>query len=330
MGVDLDAQTLALAQQIAAGAFGQGLDDKMTGGQDDKMTAGPSHPVTPSPLHPVTQSSPLDLGEVPMPGVFFGREQERRQIAHWLVQERCQVVAILGIGGMGKTTLAAQSIRDITKRAERAFDAVIWRSLVNAPPLGELLPPLLQALSHQQLTQIPEQVDEQVRLLLGYLRERRVLLVLDNLESILEPGAVGAYRPGYEPYGQLIQQMATMAHRSHLVLTSRERPRGYARLERDGYPIKSLQLAGLDNEAGHQLFRQRGVLGDHEQESLLIARYSGNPLALKLVADTVDEIFGGDMAEFLADDTLIVIVHRVNTKKPLMLFKSKIKVKQAK
>ncbi|MCB0121824.1 MAG: hypothetical protein KDE58_06240, partial [Caldilineaceae bacterium] len=36
-----------------------------------------------------------------------------------------------------------------------------------------------------------------------------------------------------------------------------------------------------------------------------IARYSGNPLALKLVADTVEEIFGGNMAEFLADETLI-------------------------
>ena len=38
---------------------------------------------------------------------------------------------------------------------------------------------------------------------------------------------------------------------------------------------------------------------------MLIERYSGNPLALKLVADTVDNIFGGDITEFLADDALI-------------------------
>ncbi|MCB0108859.1 MAG: NACHT domain-containing protein, partial [Caldilineaceae bacterium] len=325
MGVDPDAATLTLAQQIAAGAFGKAQepvlslseDDKGTGGQEDKVTGGqklvlPSkdesstdHPVIQSSGHPVSTSSPLDLSEVPLPGAFFGREQEQRQIAQWLVQERQQVVAILGIGGMGKTTLAAQCLRELASQNDAPFEALYWRSLVNAPPLDELLPPLLQSLSHQQLTKIPELVDEQLRLLLGYLRERRVLLVLDNVESILEPGAVGAYRPGYEPYGQLLQHMATLEHRSHLVLTSRERPRGYARLERDGYPVKSLFLAGLDHQAGRQLFLQRGVLSDSEQEAQLIARYSGNPLALKLVADTVEEIFGGNMAEFLADETLI-------------------------
>ena len=221
------------------------------------------------------------------------------------MQDRCHVVAIVGIGGMGKTTLAAQCIRELASQDAAPFDALYWRSLVNAPPLGELLPPLLQALSQQQLTHIPENVDEQLRLLLGYLRERRVLLVLDNMESILEAEAAGVYRAGYAPYGQLLHQFATLEYQSHLLLTSRERPRGYERLERDGYPVRSLQLAGLDDEAGHQLFRQRGVLGDDDQETHVIERYSGNPLALKLVADTVDDLFGGDMAEFLADDTLI-------------------------
>lgn len=90
------------------------------------------HLVLLSSSHPVTPPSPLDLSEVPMPGIFFGREQERSQIAQWLVQERCQVVAILGIGDMGKTTLAAQCIRDmadqVTDHGARPFDTVIWRS----------------------------------------------------------------------------------------------------------------------------------------------------------------------------------------------------------
>ncbi|MCB0121825.1 MAG: NACHT domain-containing protein, partial [Caldilineaceae bacterium] len=302
MGIEPDAATLTLAQQIAAGAFGKAQDDKMTGGQDDRSTG---HPAIPSSRHLIPPSSPLDLSEVPMQVAFFGREQERAQITEWLVQDRCQVVAILGIGGMGKTTLAAQCVRELAARDDAPFEALYWRSLVNAPRLDELLPPLLQSLSDQQLPQIPAHIDEQLRLLLGYLRERRLLLVLDNMESILEPGEAGTYRSGYEHYGQLIQQVATLKHRSHLVLTSRERPRGYQRLARDGHPVNALSLTGLDYEASHQLFLQRGVLGERKQEALLIARYSGNPLALKLVADTVDEIFGGDMAEFLADDTLI-------------------------
>ncbi|MEZ4678394.1 MAG: WD40 repeat domain-containing protein [Caldilineaceae bacterium] len=171
--------------------------------------------------------------------------------------------------------------------------------------MTELLPPLLQILSDQQLVAIPDSLDGQLRLLMNYLRERRVLLVLDNLESILEPQQAGAYRLGYEGYGQLIQQMATLDHQSHLLLTSRERPRGYHRLEGDSPLVQSLQLSGLDNIAGRALLMQRGVGGDHDEKTLLIARYSGNPLALKLVADTVDELFDGHIGEFLTEEILV-------------------------
>ena len=290
LGVEPSEQTLALAREIAADNF-----EGVQAWQGEKVIEAAE--VTPSPK--------LDLSDVPDPGPFFGRVAERQQIAQWLLKDRCRIVAILAIGGMGKTTLAAQSIRELATEATGPFDTVLWRSLVNAPPLAELLPPLLQTLSAQKLTEIPDGIDSQLRLLLGYLRDKRVLLVLDNMESILDPEQAGTYRSGYESYGQLIQQVATLEHQSHLLLTSRERPRGYGRLERDSPLIQSLQLAGLDDVAGHELLVQRGLSGEGEEEAMLIVRYSGNPLALKLVADTVDEIFGGDLTEFLADDSIV-------------------------
>ena len=162
-----------------------------------------------------------------------------------------------------------------------------------------------EILSDQQLSETPESVDEQLRLLLGYLRQKRVLLVLDNMESMLDAEHAGAFRPGYETYGQLIEQVATLEHKSHLVLTSRERPRGYVRLEGDSQRVQSLQLTGLDDDAGSELLDSYGLLGRDDEAAKLIARYSGNPLALRLVADTVDEIFGGDIAEFLGEEALI-------------------------
>ncbi|MCB0060838.1 MAG: NACHT domain-containing protein, partial [Caldilineaceae bacterium] len=328
LGVDPSAETVALGQAIASGEIAERdrsstpLVNRSSPPSPGSSSLGSSSPGSSSPGSSSPGSSspgssslvsyssgsppPLDLSDVPEPGLFLGRAQERARLVQWLGAEQCRVVAILGLGGMGKTTLAAQSVREIATGEERRhFDAIYWRSLLNAPSLTDLLSPLLQHLSEQQLTKLPTSVDDQLRLLLEQLSRQRVLLVLDNFESILLPEEAGTYRPGYEGYGQLIHQLATLTHQSRLLLTSRERPRGYARLERDGYPIRSLPLSGLDNVAGRQLLIQRGLSGAGGEETILLERYSGNPLALKLVADTVDEIFGGDVMEFLHEEVLL-------------------------
>ncbi|MEZ4664198.1 MAG: hypothetical protein R2911_42250 [Caldilineaceae bacterium] len=69
--------------------------------------------------------------------------------------------------------------------------------------------------------------------------------------------------------------------------------------------MRSLHLHGLDEAAGNQLLASRGLSAMSGDEFALTQRYSGNPLALKLVADTVQDLFLGDVQEFLATDSLI-------------------------
>ena len=165
-----------------------------------------------------------------MPAVehLLGRAAEIAQVTGWLGSKagaRCRLVAVLGMGGAGKTTLAAAVVR----AAAPTFEIVIWRSLLNAPPLAEIVQNWLQILARQTLSTLPDSVDEQLRLLLTYLRQQRCLLVLDNLESILQPGAAGEMRPGYEGYAQLLQYLAGGEHQSVLLLTSREQPQAISR-----------------------------------------------------------------------------------------------------
>lgn len=133
---------------------------------------------------------------------------------------------------MGKTTLAAT----VTKAVAPLYDIVIWRSLLNAPPLAELLHNWLQIFSRGSLVALPTSLDEQLRRLLTYLRAACCLLVLDNVESILAAGdaanQAGETRPGYEGYGQLFQQVGSCEHTSCLLLTSREQPYALLRLAR--------------------------------------------------------------------------------------------------
>ena len=151
----------------------------------------------------------------------------------------------------------------------------------------------------------PNTVDGQLALLLDCLRQRRCLLVLDNLESILQADGSGEMRPDYAGYAQLLQWVVEQQHQSCLMLTSRERPHGLARWERDTPLVRSLALEGLDSRAGAAMLNARGLTSQQADASALVTHYSGNPLALKLVAQTVQELFAGDIGAFLAVDAPI-------------------------
>src|SRR5205085_3945060 len=141
-----------------------------------------------------------DWGDAPDVAVLQGRAAELATLARWVREERCRLVAVLGIGGIGKTTVAARLAHDLASD----FAVVYWRSLRNAPPVEEWLAGALAALSAQQAL-LPEGLEARLGLLLELLRARRGLLVLDNLETVLEPGAPAVrYRASYAGYGEVL------------------------------------------------------------------------------------------------------------------------------
>ena len=125
--------------------------------------------------------------------------------------------------------------------------------------------------------------------------------MLDNLETVLEPGAsVARYRAGYEGYGEVLRQLGESTHQGCLLVTGRER-RLSCHFWR-GRPVRTLRLGGLVSAAGRALLQERGLAGDEAAWEGLVARYGGNPLALRVVGETIDVVFGGDIAAFLAQD----------------------------
>src|SRR4028118_2182188 len=196
-----------------------------------------------------------DWGEAVDVSVFYGRTEELNTLDQWIVNERCRLVALLGMGGIGKTTLSiklAQQIQD-------EFEYVIWRSIRNAPPLQEILADIIKFLSNQQETDLPETVGGRISRALDYLRSKRCLIVLDNAESILQGGDhAGEYREGYEDYGELIRRVGGTSHQSCLVLTSREKPKEVASSEGETPAVRSLQLTGLKAVEGEEIFKVKG------------------------------------------------------------------------
>lgn len=240
-----------------------------------------------------TPSKPkIDWGEAIDVSVFYGRSQELNQLQHYILADGCRLIALLGMGGIGKTAVAAK----VAQQLQNEFDYIIWRSLRNAPSLETILTQLVSFLSQQECSQ------GELSKLIEYLRNSRCLIILDSVESILQTGCTGHYRPGYENYSQLFHLISETSHSSSLILTSREKPPEVAAFESIDAAVRSLQLLG-SKEVAHALLKTNKILGSETQKQQLSEYYSYSPLALKIVTSSITDLFDGDLSEFLQHGT---------------------------
>src|SRR6266568_2941935 len=233
---------------------------------------------------------------------FYGREAERLQLEQWVIEERCPVVSVLGMGGIGKSSLAVTLMHQVAS----SFQAVVFRSVRDAPPCQDLLADCLQVLSPEVLPTLPSSVDRRIDLLLECFQRQRCLLVLDNLETLLQAhDPEGRFRAGNEDYAALLSRVAETPHQSCLLVTSRETPAELGQLESHRASVRVLRLAGLEPAACEQLLEERDVVGTTQDRVRLAQLYAGNPLALNIVAEAISELFGGEISTFLEQDTVI-------------------------
>ncbi len=265
----------------------------------------------------------VDWGDALAIPRFYGREEEMALLSQWIVQDDCHVVSVLGMGGIGKSALSVNMMHQLVGTGQAVgtgpcacpvptcpFEVVIFRSLRDAPSCEALLDDCLQVFSPVGTVPCacsPADLEQRISLLLEHLRKVRTLLVLDNLECLLQEGNVrGHFRPGYEGYELLLQRVVETVHRSCLLFTSREQP-ARLRLLESRYPLaRSLRLTGLDVVACQQFFVEKAVVGSQHEQEGLIEVYAGNPLALKIVAETIVDLFGGKIGQFLASEAPVI------------------------
>ncbi|MCT7983341.1 tetratricopeptide repeat protein [Laspinema sp. A4] len=201
-----------------------------------------------------------------------GREAELTTVNRWLDDENTKLGVIVGIGGMGKSTLAAKVFWERTD-----FEDKLWLDLGRRPLYSIVARGILQQLgklSPQQLEQI-----EETRLtdgLVHCLQRRRFLLVLDNLESVLQD----------EGYKDFLQRWVGDCHHTEILVTTQIPPN----LVQD--KPTELPLPGLSAEEGARLLRDLGLGGTAEELEGFVDQVNGHPLTLRLVAGLLYGEFG--------------------------------------
>ncbi|MBM0743887.1 hypothetical protein JOY44_20060 [Phormidium sp. CLA17] len=247
-------------------------------------------------FHSAAPNPHQDWGEAPDSTRFTGRTQELATLERWIVDERCRLVSLMGMGGMGKTALAVK----LAQTVQHQFEYVVWRSLQNAPAAEALVADWIQFLSHGQETQatLPADLNGRILRLMDYLRQHRCLLILDNAESVLP--CQDPQRLSDEGYTTLLKRLSDLTHESCILLTSREKPEAIAWNEGITLPVRSFPLGGLNEIDGKTLFARKGEFQATEADwQHLVQHYGGNPLALKIVAAAIQELFNSNVSDFL-------------------------------
>ncbi len=244
LGVEPEVATTTLYRQIQSGAF-----------------------------VPLTTPLKTSINVPAQPTRFIGREAELAQLEEYLDTPDCRLLTLIGPGGIGKTRLAYE----VAKRKAGDFPAGVY-----AIPLSGVASPqyLASTIAERLKLQFYGSADQKAQLL-DYLREKHLLLVMDNCEHVLDGM-------------KLLAEILATAPAVKILATSRER------LNLQGewlFPVEGLPFPQSESEAGAetytavQLFKQsarRGgpgfLLDDVPAVARICKLVEGLPLAIELAA----------------------------------------------
>ncbi|GIK38497.1 MAG: transcriptional activator [Chloroflexota bacterium] len=286
LAVEPSAAMVTLYEQIRSGELSRGAEEQGSGRAVFPALQPSSPPALPS--DPLPSSSPVALHQVPTPSTpFIGREEELAQIAAHLNDPAVRLLTLVGPGGIGKTRLAIQSTWQATQADTGLFaDGVYFIPLDSLSSAEFLVATLADALNFSFYSGA-----NPANQLLDYLREKRLLLVLDNFEHLLAGAG-------------LLSDILQQAPQAKILAVSRER----LNLQEEYLlPIQGLKVPepqpklswqqakvpALEAYSAVQLFLQRAqtvnpgyVLSEAETPCVVhVCRLTeGTPLAIELAA----------------------------------------------
>jgi tetratricopeptide (TPR) repeat protein len=224
------------------------------------------------PAAPARPRAPRVYENLPAPtySQFVMREQTFTEIVDGL-EQRTALVLVVGLGGAGKTSLVREVATSCLEGKGDAprFEAVVWVSDQDRPGttnLSIVLDEIARTLDYPGFTQFAH--DEKQREVEQLLKRQKVLLIVDNFETITD--------------GALLAWLLRLPEPSKALITTRTR-------RRDFWSSWLVELRGMSEDEAKQLIAQRlralrldRFAGDLAAFEPLITVTGGNPKALEI------------------------------------------------
>ncbi|MDJ0901776.1 MAG: tetratricopeptide repeat protein [Xenococcus sp. MO_188.B8] len=252
----------------------------------------------------------LKAGDLPKSLAYWqGRVEEIEKLRQWFADKNVRLIGIEGIGGTGKSMLAAKIYEEI-----EGFPKLFWADVSSG---AIIFSDLAQRVLTEFGCRVPEEESDLVNALVRCLRSGKYLLVIDNLESLLKTDR--QWKSQF--YEEFFRAWIESGKESKILVTTREKP--------DLREFEWLHLKGLKKDEGASLLRELGIQGELETFAELV---DGHPLLLKIVADLIKDEYPqdpslerlkdlglGDLRELLTDSRVVGPHRRENVGMVLVL-----------
>lgn len=210
---------------------------------------------------------------------LLGRTADRERLMSGL-RLRYPLIAIKGFAGVGKTSLAIEAGKICSKSSNAndsdavVFEYIVWISAKDKPDqkpwLNDVLNEIAKITDHLALTRLPfknpKQKEKKKEMVAQLLRSYKILLIIDNFETIHDES--------------LIDWLERLPYPSKAIITGRSTMKRI--------PAWFVDLGGLKDAEATELLGQHAALFESEEDREdLIHVTNGNPQAMKLALGLV-------------------------------------------
>ncbi|MEH2237987.1 tetratricopeptide repeat protein [Nostoc sp.] len=257
--------------------------------------------------HSTTETRVVLNQAIPEVPVWKGRDELLEELQTKLQQPEnpLKVLALIGQGGIGKTSLAVKllaalgvncgrsALTPVEKGAnveECAYECVMYFKAQEGTSFDDVAEFLLIEGLGIQTAETLKTADEKIAKIIEGLAQTRTLVVLDNLESILQPANhPQAGRAISADWGKLLNALVYHQHQSQTLLTSREVPADLADIRYEGAePDSELvyieRISGVATVAGVEILRQRQLKDSVADLEWISERIEGHVFLLTQLA----------------------------------------------